>query len=201
MDSLCCDLMAERRFSIGYVVAPKKQQSFIQESLVDLAKSRDIDLVRIDTERSLVTEQMADLEDHRLFQKIPKRKQAARKLAPSKSRSARKVMNVFSGKCEDRAMMTGLHIVADIFCVGCGSIMGWKYETAHENGQKYKEGKSVLGRIKVSGPEGRIYWASHEAQVAENITNSDRECESMDSTNSDREQATPNPTSSNSWHP
>ncbi|KAM2609406.1 hypothetical protein TB1_037630 [Malus domestica] len=89
MDSLCCDSMAERRFSIGYVVAPKKQQSFIQESLVDLAKSRDIDLVRIDTERSLVTEQMADLEDHRLFQKIPKRKQAARKLAPSKSRSAR----------------------------------------------------------------------------------------------------------------
>ena len=24
-------------------------------------------------------------------------------------------------------MMTGLHTVADIFCVGCGSIVGWKY--------------------------------------------------------------------------
>ncbi|CAN6565411.1 unnamed protein product [Malus baccata var. baccata] len=76
-----------------------------------------------------------------------------------------KVVNVYSGECEDRAMMTGLHTVADIFCVGCGSIVGWKYETAHEKGQKYKEGKSVLERIKVSGPEGRTYWASHEAQV------------------------------------
>ncbi|TQD75977.1 hypothetical protein C1H46_038464 [Malus baccata] len=43
-------------------------------------------------------------------------------------------------------MITGLHTVADIFCVGCGSIVGWKYETAHEETQKYKEGKSVLER-------------------------------------------------------
>ena len=38
-----------------------------------------------------------------------------------------KVVNVFLGECEDRVMMTGLHTVADIFCVGCGSIVGWKY--------------------------------------------------------------------------
>lgn len=24
-------------------------------------------------------------------------------------------------------MLTGMHTVADIFCVGCGSIVGWKY--------------------------------------------------------------------------
>jgi len=24
-------------------------------------------------------------------------------------------------------MMTGKHTVADIFCVSCGSIVGWKY--------------------------------------------------------------------------
>jgi hypothetical protein len=24
-------------------------------------------------------------------------------------------------------MMTGMHTVSDIFCVGCGSIVGWKY--------------------------------------------------------------------------
>ncbi|KAM1748755.1 hypothetical protein ACFX12_009705 [Malus domestica] len=30
--------MVEQRFSIGYALAPKKQQSFIQESLVDLAR-------------------------------------------------------------------------------------------------------------------------------------------------------------------
>jgi DNA-directed RNA polymerase subunit N (RpoN/RPB10) len=41
-------------------------------------------------------------------------------------------------------MITGLHNVVDIFCVGCGSNVGWKYEFAHEKSQKYKEGKSVL---------------------------------------------------------
>lgn len=36
-------------------------------------------------------------------------------------------MNVSPGETEERHMMTGLHTVADIFCVGCGSIVGWKY--------------------------------------------------------------------------
>ncbi|KAF9676921.1 hypothetical protein SADUNF_Sadunf08G0053600 [Salix dunnii] len=60
-----------------------------------------------------------------------------------------KVANVFVGEKEERMMITGLHAVADIFCVGCGSIVGWKYETAHEKSQKYKEGKSVLERCLV----------------------------------------------------
>ncbi|KAJ6982950.1 hypothetical protein NC653_025922 [Populus alba x Populus x berolinensis] len=75
--------------------------------------------------------------------------------------SSRRV-NVFAGEKEERMMITGLHTVADIFCVGCGSIVGWKYETAHEKSQKYKEGKSVLERFKVSGPDGSFYWANHE---------------------------------------
>uniref|UniRef100_A0A5B6YJ90 Protein yippee-like n=1 Tax=Davidia involucrata TaxID=16924 RepID=A0A5B6YJ90_DAVIN len=41
-----------------------------------------------------------------------------------------KVANVTVGVKEDRLMMTGLHTVADIFCVGCGSIVGWKYVRA-----------------------------------------------------------------------
>ncbi|XP_021674929.2 protein yippee-like isoform X2 [Hevea brasiliensis] len=73
--------------------------------------------------------------------------------------------NVFVGVKEERLMMTGLHTVADIFCVGCGSIVGWKYETACEKSQKYKEGKSVLERFKVSGPDGSSYWLNHEAHV------------------------------------
>lgn len=36
-------------------------------------------------------------------------------------------VNVSVGESEDRMMMTGVHTVADIFCVGCGSIVGWKY--------------------------------------------------------------------------
>ncbi|CAM8910346.1 unnamed protein product [Rhodiola kirilowii] len=77
-----------------------------------------------------------------------------------------KVVNVFAGDVEERLMMTGSHTVADIFCVGCGSIVGWKYETAHEKAQKYKEGKSVLERFKLSGPDGTQYWISPEVQVA-----------------------------------
>ncbi|XP_058181901.1 protein yippee-like [Rhododendron vialii] len=76
-----------------------------------------------------------------------------------------KVVNVTVGDREERMMMTGLHTVADIFCVGCGSNVGWKYEFANEKGQKYKEGKSVLERFKISAPDGSNYWASHEAHV------------------------------------
>ncbi|KAJ1423072.1 Inositol-tetrakisphosphate 1-kinase [Sesbania bispinosa] len=44
--------MAEKRFGvIGYALAPKKQNSFIRDSLVTLAKSRGIELVRVDSER------------------------------------------------------------------------------------------------------------------------------------------------------
>ncbi|KAD1215664.1 hypothetical protein E3N88_43149 [Mikania micrantha] len=77
-----------------------------------------------------------------------------------------KVVNVTVGVKEDRLMMTGLHTVADIFCVKCGSIVGWTYETAHDKNQKYKEGKSVLERFKLDGPDGSSYWVSHEAQIA-----------------------------------
>ncbi|KAI7993608.1 hypothetical protein LOK49_LG11G00780 [Camellia lanceoleosa] len=56
-------------------------------------------------------------------------------------------VNVTDGEGEERILMTGLHTVADIFYVGCGSILGWKYETAHEKSQKYKEGKSILERL------------------------------------------------------
>ena len=36
-------------------------------------------------------------------------------------------VNVTLGEKEERMMITGLHTVVDIFCVGCCSIVGWKY--------------------------------------------------------------------------
>ncbi|MED6191878.1 hypothetical protein PIB30_004957 [Stylosanthes scabra] len=77
-----------------------------------------------------------------------------------------KVVNVSVGEKEERTMITGLHTVADIFCVGCGSIIGWRYEIAHEKSQKYKEGKSVLERYKISGPDESNYLITHEAHHA-----------------------------------
>ncbi|ESQ44855.1 hypothetical protein EUTSA_v10010822mg [Eutrema salsugineum] len=63
-----------------------------------------------------------------------------------------KVVNISIGKKEDKMMLTGLYTITDIFCVGCGSNVGWKYETAHDQSQKYKEGKSVLELYKILGP-------------------------------------------------
>ncbi|XP_073306170.1 protein yippee-like [Primulina huaijiensis] len=74
-----------------------------------------------------------------------------------------KAVNVTLGEKVERMMMTGGHVVVDIFCVCCGSIVGWKYEMAYEKNQKYKEGKSVLERFKISGPDGSNYCVSHEA--------------------------------------
>ncbi|KAJ4728644.1 Inositol-tetrakisphosphate 1-kinase [Melia azedarach] len=57
----------ERRFGIGYALAPKKQKSFIQESLVSLARSRGIDLIKIDTERPLADQGPFDCVLHKLY--------------------------------------------------------------------------------------------------------------------------------------
>ncbi|XP_048622625.1 protein yippee-like At3g11230 [Brassica napus] len=64
-----------------------------------------------------------------------------------------KVANVYAEKKENRMMMTGLHTVADIYFVKCGSYVGWRYEFAFEKNQLYKEGKSILERYKIWCPD------------------------------------------------
>ena len=59
------------------------------------------------------------------------------------------VVNVTLGAKEDRNLMTGLHTVADICCFQCNEVLGWKYEKAYEESQKYKEGKYILEKAKV----------------------------------------------------
>ncbi|KAM5586106.1 protein yippee-like [Rosa sericea] len=58
-------------------------------------------------------------------------------------------VNITMGALEERMMLSGVHTVADIFCCFCGQIVGWKYETAHDMAQKYKEGKFVLERGRI----------------------------------------------------
>ncbi|KAH0862374.1 hypothetical protein HID58_079585, partial [Brassica napus] len=57
--------------------------------------------------------------------------------------------NVYAEKKEDRMMMTGLHTVADIYFVKCGSYVGWRYKFDFEKNQQYKEGKSIHERYKI----------------------------------------------------
>ncbi|CDP12212.1 unnamed protein product [Coffea canephora] len=58
-------------------------------------------------------------------------------------------MNVVVGPKEDRQLMTGLHTVADVYCNDCREVLGWKYERAYEETQKYKEGKFILEKSKI----------------------------------------------------
>ncbi|KAJ1395649.1 Inositol-tetrakisphosphate 1-kinase [Sesbania bispinosa] len=57
----------ERRFRIGYALAPKKRNSFIRDSLVSLARSRGIDLVRVDPDRPLLDQGPFDCVLHKLY--------------------------------------------------------------------------------------------------------------------------------------
>ena len=58
--------------------------------------------------------------------------------------------NVSTGPAERRVLITGLHSVCDLYCVGCGALVGWKYERAFEESQKYKEGKYILEKTKMA---------------------------------------------------
>lgn len=52
-------------------------------------------------------------------------------------------VNITLSSSEQRQLMTGLHVVADVFCVCCKRSIGWHYEHATDPSQKYKEGKFV----------------------------------------------------------
>lgn len=54
------------------------------------------------------------------------------------------VINVRCGQAEQRELNTGSHAVADIFCSNCDNVLGWKYERAYVETQKYKEGKYII---------------------------------------------------------
>jgi len=43
-----------------------------------------------------------------------------------------------------RQLVTGAHTVSDVTCAFCGSMLGWKYDEAEEESQRYKVGKYIL---------------------------------------------------------
>ncbi|KAL8733172.1 MAG: hypothetical protein Q9181_003685 [Wetmoreana brouardii] len=48
-----------------------------------------------------------------------------------------------------RQLVTGAHTVSDVSCAFCGSVIGWKYESAEEETQRYKVGKYILETKKI----------------------------------------------------
>ena len=59
------------------------------------------------------------------------------------------VVNINSGPTENRLLLTGLHVVADIYCNACDTRLGWKYVEAFEESQKYKEGRFILEKAMI----------------------------------------------------
>jgi hypothetical protein len=59
-------------------------------------------------------------------------------------------INVSLGPKEDRVLTTGLHTVCDIFCTTCEENIGWFYEHAFEESQKYKESKFIIEKEKMT---------------------------------------------------
>ncbi|CAG8498373.1 4454_t:CDS:2 [Scutellospora calospora] len=59
------------------------------------------------------------------------------------------VENVCLGQKEDRTLITGVHTVKDISCIGCKTVIGWKYVHAFQEDQKYKENKYIVEKAMI----------------------------------------------------
>eukprot|EP00112_Aurelia_sp_Birch-Aquarium-sp1_P009546 Seg2088.2 transcript_id=Seg2088.2/GoldUCD/mRNA.D3Y31 product="Protein yippee-like 5" protein_id=Seg2088.2/GoldUCD/D3Y31 len=65
-----------------------------------------------------------------------------------------KVVNLNFSEVQDRIMLTGRHMVRDVSCKNCDAKLGWIYEYATEEEQRYKEGKVILERALVTESDG-----------------------------------------------
>ena len=94
-----------------------------------------------------------DLDGPRKFGRLAQILVAAHSLSsptrPRRSYLFASASNVSLGPKEDRVLLTGLHTVADIYCVSCETRLGWKYVEAFEPSQKYKEGRFIVEKIKI----------------------------------------------------
>jgi hypothetical protein len=77
----------------------------------------------------------------------------------------------------NRELLTGAHVVADVSCVICQTVLGWKYVDAKEQGQRYKIGKFILETKRVVV---EVIWEDMSGSSKE-----DRDIENMDAENGD----------------
>ena len=65
-----------------------------------------------------------------------------------------RVANLLYSDIQDRVMLTGRHMVRDVSCKNCKSKLGWMYEFATEETQRYKEGHVILERALIVESDG-----------------------------------------------
>ncbi|XP_055371227.1 protein yippee-like 5 [Condylostylus longicornis] len=66
----------------------------------------------------------------------------------------KRVVNLTHSNVQDRVMLTGRHMVRDVMCKNCANKLGWMYEFATDDSQKYKEGRVILEHALISESEG-----------------------------------------------
>ncbi|XP_075155118.1 yippee zinc finger protein [Haematobia irritans] len=66
----------------------------------------------------------------------------------------KRVVNLTYSNVQERVMLTGRHMVRDVMCKNCNAKLGWMYEYATDEAQKYKEGRVILEYALISEVEG-----------------------------------------------
>jgi len=61
-----------------------------------------------------------------------------------------KAVNVVRGPAESRILVSGAHKVADLRCTMCNNLLGWIYLHAKDQNQKYKEGRILFEKSRLS---------------------------------------------------
>ena len=70
-----------------------------------------------------------------------------------------KVININKGLPFNKILRTGPHTISSIFCSNCMFEIGWKYDHAFLEREKYKEGRTILEKaklVKLNWPEERL---------------------------------------------
>ncbi|KAL8694278.1 MAG: hypothetical protein Q9218_001046 [Villophora microphyllina] len=75
--------------------------------------------------------------------------------------------NTRTHKAVPRQLVTGAHTVSDVSCAFCGSVIGWKYESAEEETQRYKVGKYILETKKIFSSS---CWENEDDQQSDAVT-------------------------------
>lgn len=56
----------------------------------------------------------------------------------------KRVVNLNFSNIQERVMLTGRHMVRDVMCKNCNAKLGWMYEYATEEAQKYVLSRSAI---------------------------------------------------------
>lgn len=110
------------------------------------------------------------------------------------------VINISCGPAVQRELITGSHAVADIYCSNCEKTLGWKYEKAYVETQKYKEGKYIIELAHVVRENRHLELDKGEIIFARNKRNRSSSASSSSSSfNQTNKKSSLMPQSLNQW--